>query len=177
MLLSGRIVWPSLFTPRAFEPGDTPKYQCSLLIPKDDPQAKLVIDEVQSIVKDKLGGKEIDARYFPIKDGDKDDNPAYHGHIEVRMKNTRKPGVVDQKLQPIIDPDLIRGGDVVNIDCGFFHYDKRYKGVGCSLNNVQFIAKGDPIGAAAKRPEDVFTPIEGAGGGESKAGAIASFLS
>lgn len=172
MLLKGRIAWPELFTPKAFEEGGEKKYQCSILIPKDDPQAKVVMETVAGLIKSDLGGKAPDDRYMPVKDGDKSGNADYAGHIEIRCKNTRKPGVVDQNLETIIDPELIRSGDYVNVDVGIFAYNRKFKGIGVSLNNVQYVQKGDPIGGSAKRPEDAFTKIEVASGSD----ALSSFL-
>ena len=164
MILTGKIVYPHLFTPQAIDEKSDKKFSCSLLLPKSDPHAAEVVAKVDSLINEKLGGEPPDDRYMPVKDGDDAGNPDYAGCWELRCKSKddQRPGVVDGALNLITDPSHIVGGDNVRISVNLYAYNKRYRGIGIQLNNVQFISKGEKvIGAGKKRPEDEFEPIPG----------------
>ena len=173
MILQGTVVWPHLFEPTQFEQNE-PKYELNLLVRKDDEQMDDIRAVIEELVNDKMNGS-CSPEQLPIKDCDQRDDSGedFAGCYMIPMRSVKRPGVVDMEVQPIIDPDGIRGGDTVNVDCNFYYYSAGKKGIACGLNNVQLVKSGDHvIGGGRMRPEAVFAPI---GGTKPKAKGNVSF--
>jgi Protein of unknown function (DUF2815) len=176
--LSGRCVFPSLHKPAEF-PGDNPerrKYQLVLLVDKTDPGIDTLRTEVKRIITEKFAGK-AKGLSMPITDGDDpDEKPEFKGFWVIKAKTNRAPGVVDQRNRLITDVGeiqrLIQSGDYVRISYNCFSYDVGgNKGVAVGLNNVQFVAKGEPLMTTRAAATDEFEPIET--DGDEPVGAVA----
>jgi hypothetical protein len=87
------------------------------------------------------------------------------GAIFVNMKSNAKngrPGVVDQSVQPIIEPHAFYSGCYARASVNPYYYDKKgNRGVAFGLNNVQKTRDGEPLGGRAAPAAD-FQPIAGA---------------
>lgn len=168
-----RLSYAFLFTPRAQtndagEP-QTPKYSTVLLIPKSDKATynKLRAAQKQALEDgktSKFGGKIPKGWKDTIHDGDEeadlDANPEYAGHWYVTVSNTRKPGIVDRDLQPIVDDTEVYSGCYARVSVNAFPYSSHgNKGVSFSLRNVQKWADGEPFGGIS-RAEDDFDPLD-----------------
>ena len=82
------------------------------------------------------------------------------GAIYFNLKNTQKPGVVDQSLQPIIEENEFYAGCYARATLSCYAYDNMGNaGVNFGLRNVQKTRDGDPLGNRTKA-EDDFAPIE-----------------
>lgn len=82
--------------------------------------------------------------------------PEYlQGCVTVNVKNQRQPGVVDRDLNDVLDSREFQSGDYARVNFNLFGYAKGAGGVSASLQNVQVIRKGEPLGSAT-RPTDVF---------------------
>lgn len=161
-----RLCYPNLFTPRASDDdGGNPKYSCAILIPKSDTETMKKIRQAEAEAEaegktSKWGGKGK-SKPSVIKDGDEtaEDYPERAGNWMMNISSKRKPGVVDQNLQDIIDPSEIYAGCWVRVSLGSYPYTYKGNGVGFGLNNVQKIADGEPLGGASTA-EDDFSVIE-----------------
>jgi hypothetical protein len=136
-----------------------PKYSISLLFPKkfDDKleaqRYKAMEDLVAAAAVDKFGPKALEMLKqgklkSPLRDGDVDrpDDEVYAGKMFLNASSTRQPGLVDAKLQPILDEAEAYSGCSFRASVTFFPYDKAgNKGVGCGLNNLQVVKKGPRI--------------------------------
>jgi len=70
------------------------------------------------------------------------------------------PGIVDAKLEPILDPNDIYSGMYARAQVSFFAFNQpAAKGVTLVLNHVQKVKEGTPIGTST-RAEDAFTVID-----------------
>ncbi len=68
--------------------------------------------------------------------------------------------MVDGNLQDILDPTAIYSGMYANVGVSFFGYNNpQNKGIGVSLDNVQKIADGEPLGFTRASVEDDFQPL------------------
>lgn len=187
---AGRLSFPNLFTPRVANDQAAPKYSATLLIPKTDTdtvaRVQAAIDAaVQDGIERRIFKQEIDpsrSKYPPLRDGDtpKDDGSArgdeFAGHwfIAAKAGTQRKPFVVDQQLQPIIDESDIYAGCYVNMAVQFFAYENSgNKGISASLVGIQFAKDGERLGGPALEADDVFTVI---GGGALQPGSISPNL-
>ncbi len=175
---AGRLSYPNLFTPRAANEQAAPKYSATLLIPKTDTatiqRVQAAIDAaVQDGVDRHVFKQPIDpshSKYPPLRDGDLPNDsgeprgPEFAGHwfISAKAGAQRKPFIVDQQLQPIIDENDIYAGCYVNMAVQFFAYENSgNKGISAALVGVQFVKDGERLGGPALEAEDVFGVING----------------
>lgn len=99
-----------------------------------------------------------------LRDADQEDrgnpnapnfDPAYANAYFMNCKSGRQPGVVDEKVQPIISQDEFYSGCYARATIVFHAYDKAgAKGVGCYLNNVMKVADGERLGGSAPASSD-----------------------
>ena len=175
---AGRLSYPNLFTARAANEQAAPKYSATLLIPKTDTatiqRVQAAIDAaVQDGVDRHVFKQPIDpshSKYPPLRDGDLPNEsgeprgPEFAGHwfISAKAGAQRKPFIVDQQLQPIIDENDIYAGCYVNMAVQFFAYENSgNKGISAALVGVQFVKDGERLGGPALEAEDVFGVING----------------
>ena len=175
---AGRLSYPNLFTPRAANEQAAPKYSATLLIPKTDTatiqRVQAAIDAaVQDGVDRHVFKQPIDpshSKYPPLRDGDLPNDSgeprgtefAGHWFISAKAGAQRKPFIVDQQLQPIIDENDIYAGCYVNMAVQFFAYENSgNKGISAALVGVQFVKDGERLGGPALEAEDVFGVING----------------
>lgn len=164
-----RCSFPTLFTPRSVGETDPPKYGITVMFDKENEEHMAAVKEIQAeqerLLKEKWPKGKPKKLNLPLKDGDSDDNDReeYEGHFTMSLRSSAKPGVVDQRLQPVSDEQLIRPGDYVNVSFNMFAYDRAgNKGVSAGLNNVQYVkpaGEGESLGGR-KRPEDEFEAVE-----------------
>lgn len=139
------------------------KYQCQLLISKDDKDTIGVIKKAIEAAKeqgktDKWGGKVPGNFASPIHDGDdKDDAETYGGCYYLSAKSTRKPQVVDLDRDEIYDEDEVYPGCYVRASISFFAYNQSGNGVGCILNHIQKLEDGERLGGGVSSAADDFS--------------------
>lgn len=160
-----RLSYAHLFEPYAKE-GNTPKYSVSLIIPKTDIDTlkaiKDAVNEAKENGKTKWGGKIPTELKTPLKDGDeeKPDDEAYANSYFLNAYNKSKPGIVDQKVQPIMDATELYSGCYARLTLNFYPFSvSGSKGIAASLGNVQKLAEGEPLGGFT-RAEDDFDSVE-----------------
>ena len=161
MIRNARIAYPHLFEPRMNQNKTAEEYSCALILDPDEPSTEKLLELVEKVAIDRFGPKaprllENKRLKHPVHDGDeKEDDEAFAGKYYVNCKSRRQPEVVDQSVQPILDPDEVFGGCYVNVTVGLYAYDQEGgKGVGVGLNNVQLIEKGDRITGAKSAAEE-----------------------
>lgn len=88
--------------------------------------------------------------------------PAGHeeGAIFLTLKSSNKPGVVDEKVQDIIDEHTLYAGCTCRATVRPYAYDnKGNRGVAFGLQNIQKVADGDPLSGRAVAAEE-FAPVD-----------------
>ena len=164
-----RLSYIHLLEPREAQPGQKPKYDAQLIIPKTCTKTIAQINEMIQNARDNAvqeGKQWAKNAKSPLRDGDGERpnggayGPECKGCMVMNASSTRKPGIVDRKLQPIIDPAEIYSGMWANVDLAFNTYDMNgNKGIKVYLNNVQKVRDDDALGGAAERPENVFAAV------------------
>jgi hypothetical protein len=99
---------------------------------------------------------------FKMDDNGKEIIPGGHerGAVFLNLKSNKRPGLVDQQRQDIIDPTEFYAGCYARAEVNAYVYDQAgNRGVSFGLNNLQKMADGEPLGGRS-RPEDVFTAVE-----------------
>ncbi|WP_211440112.1 DUF2815 family protein [Corynebacterium glutamicum] len=177
----GRLSYPDLFVPRqAFEDSDKKSYALTLLIPKSDTATIARVQAaIQAAVQDGVERRVLknaidpaQTKNPPLRDGDSMNNngeprgPEFAGHwfIAAKSPESRKPFVVDQNVQPIINEADIYAGCYVNAAFQFYAYNHKSGGVGiaASFSGVQKAKDGEPLGGPAIEATDVFSALGGA---------------
>ena len=162
-----------------FEPSKSPsapesapaKYSTTILVPKSDTATVNKIKAAQMVALEngkasKFGGKIPAGWKSTFRDADDpaeadilEKNPEYAGHYFMTVSNTRKPGVVDQNLQPILDPMEVYSGCYARVSINAYPYSAQgNKGVSFGLNNVQKMGDGESF-TGATRAEDDFEAL------------------
>ena len=166
--IKGIMSYPHLFTPRAVQPGDDPKYGLTVLIRKDDPQLAQV---QQALEAEKANGFPQgfpgNAKVF-LRDcvETQPGNAELANYMEIRTGASAefKPTVVDSNLQPVMDPGAAVPGEIAWVAFNTFTYNRAVsKGVAAGLNAVMLTGELGPLGRLDNRPtaEQLFGDIVG----------------
>ena len=146
--------------------GGTPKYSVSLLIPKSDTvtlqKIRTAIQAAYTEGEAKLKGNgrnvpPLEGLKTPLRDGDveRPDDEAYAGHYFVNANNTSAPGIVDANRQTIMTRSEVYSGVYGRASISFYAFNSSgNKGIACSLNNLQKIKDGEPLGGKASAESD-----------------------
>jgi hypothetical protein len=169
-----RASFANMFRPgKAMEDGQEPKYGVMMLFDKDADLGALKKAALEAVT-DKWGpdkAKWPKNLRLPFRDqGEKEGDAYVKGAFFITATSKQKPGLVDQRNQPIIDEAEFYSGCYARATVRAFAYDKAgNRGVAFGLQNVQKLADGEPLGGARRKAEDEFEPIsdDQVGGGTS----------
>lgn len=137
------------------ERGD--QYSIVLVFPKGTDLSPLQ-KAAKLAVSKKWGDKPPSSLKNPFRKGDVDkpDDPTFKGAIFITARTNNKPGIVDSKVQPILDEMDFYSGCKCRASVYAMAYDQKgSKGVTFLLNNLQKVADGDRL-AGRKKAEDEF---------------------
>ena len=148
--------------------GVAPKFSVSLIIKKDDPTVEKIKAAIQAAYEEgqaklKGNGKSVPplaAIKNPLRDGDleRPDDPAYAGAYFVNANNQTAPGIVDADRQPILEHREVYSGVYGRASISFYAFNSAgNKGIACSLNNLQKIRDGEPLGGHSRAEDDFAT--------------------
>ena len=165
-----RVSFPQVFEARSMQPGQPAKYSLTMLfdlaeMKKDAAQWKKWQDMLAAV---KLSAQEkwpkgVPANFKnPFRDGvEKEQYEGYgKGIIFVVASTKTRPGVVDQSVKRIIDPEQFYAGCYAHADINPFAWEKLGKhGVSFGLQNVQLVKAGEPLGGRS-RAEDDFCALD-----------------
>ena len=157
----------------AWEPksinGGSPKYSVSLIIPKSDTKTiekiKAAIEAAYHEGESKLKGTgrslpPLSTLKTPLRDGDleRTDDQVYANAYFINANNSSAPGIVDVDRQPIIERSEIYSGVYGRASVNFYAFNTNgNKGIACSLNNLQKIRDGEPLGGKSNAEDDFAT--------------------
>lgn len=155
-LTNVRLSYPNLFKPRLSQDGKgEAKYSASFLL--DKTEHKKQIEKLRMLMdlihKEKNEGKKLPPDRIALRDGSmKPDVDGYHEDmVYVTASNTRKPRAVGRnpKIDLAESDDLLYPGCVVNCNINFwFQNNTNGKRINGSLNVVQYVGPGEPLGGA-----------------------------
>lgn len=174
MVVRGRLSFVNVFTPRAMEEGQTPKFGVCVMIPEGDPQVKLIDKTIRKLANDewgpgsdkKLGQPNGIKNIFRSGSERAEEYPEFTGVMFFSANSTRRPGMVDKDLQPIISQEDIYSGVDAQVAVNFYTYERGGKGIAAGLNHIRVLRKldsfsggGDP--AKVQWPEVADTEDDG----------------
>ena len=160
--------YANVWEPKSIQ-GSTPKYSVSLIVPKTD---TATLEKIRSAIQaaytegqGKLKGNgrtvpPLESIKTPLRDGDveRPDDPAYANSYFLNANTTTAPGIVDADRQPIINRSEVYSGVYGRASISFYAFNTSgNKGIACSLNNLQKIRDGEPLGGRSSPEEDFAT--------------------
>ena len=149
-----RFSYAHVFEPYSMEEGEKKKYSVAILIPKKKAKATLAkiekaIEAAKETGRAKWGNKIPAKLKLPLRDGDeeKPDDEAYAGMFFLNASSDRKPGLVDEDLNEILDKSEFYSGCWGRASLNFFAFAGKQNGIAVALNNLQKLEDGEPLGA------------------------------
>lgn len=161
--------------PKRVKGDDTsePKFQVLAAFDKDDEDTHAELQAmVEAAAIDKWG--KVPPKFkSPIKDGDDEEYDNLKGKWTLNLTNTKRPGVVDADVDPIMDMDEIYSGAWyrASIRCYAWEHPTGGKGASFSLDNLMKIRDDERFDGATSA-EDDFADFK-KGGVTKKAGKAA----
>lgn len=165
-----RLSFPSVFTGRAFQEGDIPKFSATALMQKEDSQTKKLHKLIEKFIADNFEKKDIKKVKVCLKDGaEKEDIDGYGEEIDFLSASSKKrPAVVARDRSPLVEEDgVIFGGCYVNMAIRIWAQDNKWgKRVNAELLGVQFVKEGEPFGEGVFKAEAAFEDLSDEGDDE-----------
>ena len=136
------------------------------MVPKND---KVTVEKIKAAIQaaytqgeSKLRGSgktvpPLSAIKTPLRDGDleRPDDETYKNSYFVNANSTTAPGIVDADRQQIIDRSEVYSGVYGRASISFYTFNSNgNRGIACSLNNLQKIKDGKPLGGKARAEDD-----------------------
>jgi hypothetical protein len=153
-----RLSFVNLFTPRANQPGQEPKFSTTILIPKNDMATMQRIQAaINAVIQRGVAGawagvKPAQPR-MPIHDGDgarpngEAFGPECKGHWVLTASSKQQQSIVDASMNPIINQAEVYSGMYGRVNINFFAYSNSgNKGIGAGLGPVQKLRDGEALG-------------------------------
>jgi len=147
-----------------FEPAETlngtMKYSAMLLIPKSDKETiarfNKAFEECKATNAAYFGGSVPKVLKGGLRDGatDREDN-TFADYYFINASGNERPGIVDENLNPIIDPEEFYSGCYGRASITLYPYDKNgSRGIAAGLNNVQKLEDGEKFGGVSSAAAD-----------------------
>ena len=155
-----RFSYANVFSPKAAQEGATPKYSVSIIIPKSDTKTiadiNAAFEKVKTASATLFGGSVPKMLKGGLRDGDAEkEDAAYANSYFINANSVNKPGVVDNDLNPIIDPSEFYSGCYGRASITFYPYNSNgSKGIACGLNNIQKTDDGEQLGGGSSAASD-----------------------
>lgn len=144
------ISFPTLFSPKPRSEGGEPVFSCSLLFGESEQKSKEYKAMQQACIvaaKEKFGDKvNLGQLMMPFRNAaDKDYTGYDEGVMYINPWTKNKPGVVDARLQDVLDPSQVYAGQIVRAQVTPFAWQNSGKrGVSFGLNNIQIVKADAP---------------------------------
>jgi len=154
-----RFSYANVFKPKAANEGEEPKYSVSVIIPKENKEdiAKIekAIENAIELGKSKLGKIPKDLK-TPLRDGDEErDDEAYADSMFINANSNRKPGIVNEDLEEIIEVDEFYSGCYGRVAVNFYAYNVgKSKGIAAGLQNLQKTEDGEALSGGSTAAQD-----------------------
>ena len=154
-----RVSYPVVFKPRRANEAAEPKYSISMLFAKDSDLSTLKA-AVKDAAKERWGDKVPNNVKLPFLDQGTFDYEGYEtGAPLIRANSKLKPGLVNSKVEQIIDESEFYPGCYARATVRAFAYDvSGNRGISFGLHNLQKLRDGEPLGGRTK-PENDFAPV------------------
>lgn len=158
-----RFSYAHVFEPSAIKEDQDKKYSVSIIIPKKDKKTlkkiEAAIQEALEEGKTKFGGSIPKKWKNPLRDGDeeREDDENYENSMFINAASQRKPYVIDEDINDIMDKEEFYSGCYGRASVNFYAFNASgNKGIACGLNGVQKLEDGEHLGGSASTAEEDF---------------------
>jgi hypothetical protein len=161
------------------------QYSTALLIPKNGADTQSMLAQINQAIeaakqegaRTKWGGTIPPGLKLPLRDGDsandkKSADKNYNGHWFLNATGEKKPGLIYENGDTIIEPRDMQSGYWVLASLKFYPFKaKGNEGVAVGLNNLMLVRKDTVLGGVADAQDDFknFIKKSGAGPGDTPA--------
>jgi hypothetical protein len=157
--------FPQIFSPKPRAEGGDPVFSCSLLFAvaeQKSPAFKAMQDAVLSLAKEKFPSVPVKSLMLPFRDAGEKAYSGYEpGMLYISPWSKYKPGVVDVRLQDVLDPAEVWAGQKVRANVLPFAWTNTGKrGISFGLNHIQIIDKTAPRIDGRAAANKVFDAVE-----------------
>jgi hypothetical protein len=168
-----RVSYPNVLQPKRNELSGQDEFNVMAIFKKGT-NLQVLMAAAQAAIEKKWGAdrtkwpkplkspfRKHEQKYKEQQDGTKTLPPGFEaGGIFMNFKSRQRPGVVNEDVQPIIDPTEFYAGCYAQATVSAYAYDQKgNRGVAFGLGNIQKVRDGEPFGNRTK-PEDDFQPVE-----------------
>lgn len=152
-------------TPREADASQKPKYSIRAVFPPDA-DFKQLKAAAEACAKEKWGDKIPKGLRSPFRKNEELDNPVPGIDddwvvMTFSANENRRPGIVDAKLNDIINEDDVYAGAWYRAQVRPYAYDQQgNKGVAFGLQNVQKLKDDEPLGAGRTPASKAFEAVD-----------------
>jgi len=163
MIKNARLSFPDIWTAKAFNEGQAPKFSCNLLLDKENDKAQIASFK-KAIKEAALAGfnGELPAGLkICMNDGKEKSYDGYENAMFISCASRLRPQIIDRDRTPLVEEDgRPYAGCYVNAAISFWIQDNKWgKRVAANLNALQFVKDGETFGAGGIKAETVFDDI------------------
>lgn len=169
----GRVSFPDVFEPKAFNPTDKPKFSLTLIFPKVEDMDPAQLELLKAM---KAAANEAAMERFKVGlDGEyrgkklvspfhkTDEKPEYYGpgQIYVKFSTFTKPGLVYPDKTPISEASGdFYAGCWAHVSYDAYTYDHSgNRGIAFGLRNIQKVGDDDSFSGSRTSPDDDFQDV------------------
>lgn len=149
----------------AFNGEGDPKYDVTLLIPKDHPDVKKVKEAINNVYKANkesvFNGTPLTSpkMWNPLRNGEEwlEEHPEakeYEGCYFLKASSKSRPAVFDADKQEILDLDEVYSGCYCRASIKAYAFNNKSKGIGFFLNSLMKTKDGERLGGVDVDPDD-----------------------
>jgi hypothetical protein len=162
-----RVDWNNVFHPKKNELSGKEEYALTALFPKGADLSAMKAAANAAIVEKWGEDKTKWPKNLrsPFRDQGEKDGPQYEeGAVFMNLKSKQRPGVVDAKVQDIIDETEFYRGCYARATVQAYAYDQAgNRGVSFGLQNIQKMKDGEPMGGGRAKASSEFEAVGGGG--------------
>jgi hypothetical protein len=157
--------FPHLFTPEPRSEGSEPVYSCVLLFAPEAQKSdeyKAMQAAVAALAAEKFPNVPIKNILLPFKDAGQKTYSGYEpGMSYISPWSKSKPGIVDVRLQDVLDPAEVWAGQLVRAHLAPFSWTNSGKrGISFGLQHLQLIKRDAPRIDGRTPAKRAFTAVE-----------------
>lgn len=160
-----RLSYAHIWEPKTNDDGTPDKYSVCCLVDKGDSKTlgkiKTAVDEAIKAGKHILANKEgkvaLKTLKLPLRDADDEEREGeeYRGMMFFNATSRRQPGIVNRRVEKILDRDEVYSGCYCNVSVNFYAFSNEgNKGVAVGLNNIQKVKDGERLSGGSSAEED-----------------------
>lgn len=158
-----RLSFPQIWTPKAFNEGQTAKFSANFLLDKDSDKDQIadLKKAIKQAVTVHFNGETPKGLKVFLGDGEDKAYDGYENAMYVSASGKNRPTVIDRDRTPLVEEDgKPYAGAYVNAAISIWIMDNKWgKRVNCNLVAIQFVKDGETFGSGAVKADELFDDI------------------